>query len=251
MNQPAALVTGSSRGIGRAIAIQLAQNGFQISINYYNKGDEAKNREQAKEVLKVVENCGGTGIILGADVSTPEGAASLIEKTVEGLGRIDVLVNNAGINKDQLLIRMTDDQWHDVINTNLSSAFYCSKAALKYMMKKRQGRIINISSVVGMAGNAGQAHYAASKAGLLGFTFSIAKEYGPRGITANAVAPGYIESDMTLNLPPEVGARMVEQIPAGRLGKPEDIAALVAFLASPAAAYINGQVIRVDGGMSI
>jgi len=251
MNQPAALVTGGSRGIGRAIAIQLAQDGFQVAINYYNQGDAAKNKEQAEEVLKVIETNGGTGIILGADVSTPEGAASLIEKTLASLGRIDVLVNNAGINKDQLLIRMSDEQWHDVINTNLSSAFYCSKAALKYMMKKKQGRIINISSVVGMAGNAGQAHYAASKAGLLGFTFSIAKEYGPRGITANAVAPGYIESDMTLNLPPEVGAKMVEQIPAGRLGKPEDVAALVAFLASPAAAYINGQVIRVDGGMSI
>ncbi len=251
MNQRVALVTGSSRGIGRAIAIQLAQDGFQVAINYYNQGDDGKNREQAEEVLKVIETNGGTGTILGADVSTPEGAADLIAKTLESLGRIDVLVNNAGINKDQLLIRMSDEQWFDVINTNLSSAFYCSRAALKYMMKKKQGRIINISSVVGMAGNAGQAHYAASKAGLLGFTFSIAKEYGPRGITANAVAPGYIESDMTLNLPPEVGAKMVGQIPVGRLGTPDDVAALVTFLASPAAAYINGQVIRVDGGMSI
>ncbi len=250
MSKPTALVTGSSRGIGKAIALQLARNGFKVAVNYYNKGDEAQNKEQAQEVLNEIEATGGEGIILGADVSTPEGAAELVEKTVESLGRIDILVNNAGINKDQLLIRITDAQWHDVIDTNLSSAFYCSKAAIKYMMKKRYGRIINISSVVGMAGNAGQAHYAASKAGLLGFTYSIAKEYGPRGITANAVAPGYIESDMTLKLPAEVTRKMVEQIPVGRLGNPEDIAFLVAFLASPAASYINGQVIRVDGGMS-
>lgn len=251
MNQPTALVTGSSRGIGKAIAINLARNGLRVVVNYYDKSDEAQNRSQAQEVLAAIEAQGGSGIILGADVSTSEGAAGLVEKTIEQLGRIDVLVNNAGINRDQLLIRITDDQWHEVINTNLSSAFYCSKAAIKYMMKKRYGRIINISSVVGMAGNAGQAHYSASKAGLLGFTYSIAKEYGPRGITANAVAPGYIESDMTKSLPLEVSGRMVEQIPVGRLGTPEDVAALVAFLASPAAAYINGQVIRVDGGMSI
>jgi 3-oxoacyl-[acyl-carrier protein] reductase len=251
MNQPTALVTGSSRGIGKAIAINLAQSGFRVAVNYYNKGDELQNRAEALEVLAAIEAQGGTGIILGADVSDSAEAAGLIEKTVELLGRIDVLVNNAGINKDQLLIRITDAQWHEVINTNLSSAFYCSKAAIKYMMKKRYGRIINISSVVGMAGNAGQAHYSASKAGLLGFTYSIAKEYGPRGITANAVAPGYIESDMTKSLPPEVSSKMVEQIPAGRLGTPEDVAALVAFLASPAASYINGQVIRIDGGMSI
>jgi len=250
MSKPVALVTGSSRGIGRAIAIELAKN-FRIAVNYYDKIEADANRAQAQEVLDLIRQAGGDGDVLGADVSDPASAAQLIEATIASLGGIDVLVNNAGINKDQLMVRMTDAQWHDVIDTNLSSAFYCSRAALKYMMKKKQGRIINISSVVGMAGNAGQAHYAASKAGLLGFTYSVAKEYGPRGITANAVAPGYIISDMTNKLPAEAKARMAEQIPLGRLGTPEDIAALVAFLASPAAAYINGQVIRVDGGMSI
>ncbi len=250
MSNQVALITGSSRGIGRAIAIELAKN-FKVAVNYYNKVDEEQNRAQAEEVLKYIQQAGGEGIVIGADVADSASAAQMVESVVASLGSIDVLVNNAGINKDQLLLRMTEAQWYDVINTNLSSAFYCSKAALKYMMKKKQGRVINISSVVGMAGNAGQAHYAASKAGLLGFTYSLAKEYGPRGITANAVAPGYIESDMTLKLPPEASARMVAQIPLGRMGSPEDVAALVAFLASPAAAYINGQVIRVDGGMSI
>lgn len=250
MSKPVALVTGSSRGIGRAIAIELAKT-CTVAINYYDKVDAEGNRAQAQEVLDLIEQSGGSGVVLGADVSDPASAAQLVEAAVSSLGGIEVLVNNAGINKDQLLVRMTEAQWHDVLDTNLSSAFYCSKAALKYMMKKRQGRIINISSVVGMAGNAGQAHYAASKAGLLGFTFSLAKEYGPRGITANAVAPGYIVSDMTRKLPPETSAKLVEQIPLGRLGTAEDIAALVAFLVSPAASYINGQVIRVDGGMSI
>jgi len=250
MIKSVALVTGSSRGIGRAIAIELAKN-FKIAVNYYDKIDADTNRAQAQEVLDLIRQAGGDGVILGADVSDPASAAQLIEATIANLGGIDVLVNNAGINRDQLMVRMTDAQWHDVIDTNLSAAFYCSRAALKYMMKKKQGRIINISSVVGMAGNAGQAHYAASKAGLLGFTYSVAKEYGPRGITANAVAPGYIVSDMTNKLPADATARMTEQIPLGRLGTPEDVAALVAFLASPAAAYINGQVIRIDGGMSI
>lgn len=251
MSKPVALVTGSSRGIGRAIALELAKSGFKVAVNYYNKVDHAQNKLDAEGVLAEITAQGGEGTIIGADVASAEGASELVTKTIELLSGLDVLVNNAGINRDQLLIRMTEAQWHDVIDTNLSAAFYCSKPAIKYMMKKRFGRIINISSVVGMAGNAGQAHYAASKAGLLGFTYSLAKEYGPRGITVNAVAPGYIKSDMTKDLPPEVTARMTEQIPVGRLGDPQDIAAVVAFLASSAAAYVNGQVIRVDGGMSI
>jgi len=251
MSKPVALVTGGSRGIGRAIAVELANHGFKVAVNYYDKIDADQNRADAENVLAEITARGGEGTIIGADVASPDGAAELVAQTIAALGGIDVLVNNAGINRDQLLIRMTEVQWHDVIDTNLSAAFYCSKPAIKYMMKKRFGRIINISSVVGMAGNAGQAHYAASKAGLLGFTYSLAKEYGPRGITANAVAPGYIKSDMTKDLPSEVTARMTAQIPVGRLGDPQDIAAVVAFLASPAASYVNGQVIRVDGGMSI
>ncbi|MEN6327343.1 MAG: 3-oxoacyl-[acyl-carrier-protein] reductase [Syntrophomonas sp.] len=252
MNNQVAVVTGSSRGIGKAIALQLAADGYRIVVNYYNQGNEqANNKQQAEEVLAEISAAGGSGIIIGADVSDPQSAQNLVDKTVQEMGQIDVLVNNAGINKDQLILRITNEDWDRIINTNLNSAFYCSRAAIKYMVKKRFGRIITISSVVGLGGNAGQAHYAATKAGLLGLTFSIAKEYGSRGITANAVAPGFIQSDMTDALTPQQSTQITSGISVGRLGTPEDVAGAVAFLASPRASYISGQVIRVDGGMSI
>lgn len=243
MQERVAIVTGSSRGIGRASALCLARQGYQVVVNYHH------NREKAEEVLKEIQAVGPGGLVIGADVSQPEEARELIEASVKEFGRIDVLVNNAGINQDQLMLKIKDDEWERVINTNLSSTFYCSRAAVKHMFKKRYGRIINISSVVGICGNAGQTHYAAAKSGLLGLTYSIAREYGSRGITANAVAPGYIASDMTASLSPEQQKQLLSRIAAGRLGNPEDVAAVVTFLASEAAAYVNGQVIRVDGGM--
>lgn len=243
MQERVAVITGSSRGIGRATALGFARSGYRVVVNYHH------NREQAEQVLQEVEALGSSGILLGANVSQPQEARDLIENSVKEFGRVDVLVNNAGINHDQLMLRIQDEEWERVINTNLSSAFYCSRAAVKHMFKKRFGRIINISSVVGISGNAGQTHYAAAKSGLLGLTLSIAQEYGSRGITANAVAPGFIESDMTAGLSPEQRQQILSGIAVGRLGKPEDVAALVLFLASEEAAYINGQVIRVDGGM--
>ncbi len=255
MNTKVALVTGSSRGIGRSIALRLAREGYRTVINYYSNPQEypeinKANQEQARQVLQEIEDAGGSGIIVGADVSNPLMAQELVEAASKEYGQIDVLVNNAGINKDQLILRINDEEWDKLINTNLSSAFYCCRAALRQMVRKRYGRIINISSVVGLSGNAGQAHYSASKAGLLGLTFSIAREYGARGITANVIAPGYILSDMTSTITPEQRERMLQTIPLGRLGTPEDIAGVVSFLASEAAAYITAQVIRVDGGLS-
>lgn len=244
MSKKVALVTGSSRGIGRAIALEFANQGYDLVINY------KQNQAQAEEVLEQVKSAGAQGIIAQADVSDSKAAQELIDRSVKAFGHLDVLVNNAGINKDQLILRISDDEWAKVINTNLSAAFYCSRAALKTMIRKRYGRIINISSVVGLSGNAGQTHYSAAKSGLLGLSFSIAREYGSRGITANVVAPGYIKSDMTAELSPEQSAKIMTAIAAGRLGTPEDVAAVVAFLASPGADYINSQVIRVDGGMS-
>ncbi|MEN6351377.1 MAG: 3-oxoacyl-ACP reductase family protein [Syntrophomonas sp.] len=255
MSEKIALVTGSSRGIGRAIALKFAGEGYRVAVNYFDNPDgdpeiNKYNREQAQAVLDEIEAAGSSGIIIGADVSNSAAAQSLIEQTVKAFGQIDVLVNNVGINKDQLILRIKDDEWNSLINTNLNSAFFCSRAAIKHMIRKRYGRIINISSVVGISGNAGQAHYAASKSGLLGLTFSIAKEYGNRGINANVVAPGFIQSDMTAGMSSEQTAQILPGIAVGRLGTPEDIANVVAFLASPAASYISGQLIRVDGGMS-
>lgn len=255
MKARTALVTGSSRGIGKAIALALAADGCNIAVNYYesSQADPAindANRSDAEAVAREVEALGTKAVVIGADVSLSESARELVDQTVKALGQIDILVNNAGINKDNLLLRISDAEWDQVLRTNLNAAFYCSRAAVKYMVKQRYGRIVSISSVVGVSGNAGQAHYAASKSGLLGFTYSLAKEYGRRGITANVVAPGYIQSDMTARLNAEQTARIADNIVLGRLGTPEDVAGVVAFLVSSRADYLTGQLIRVDGGLS-
>ncbi len=244
MKSRVAVVSGSSRGIGRAIAIELAREGYQVVVNYH------KAKQGAEEVLEMIQAEGGQGIMVGADVSSSAGAQELIGAAIDAFGQVDVLVNNAGVNKDQLMLKISDEEWQQTMDSNLGSAFLCSRLALKTMVRKRYGRIINISSVVGLAGNAGQAHYAAAKSGLLGLTYSLAKEYGRRGITANLIAPGYIQTDMTAALNEEQRARIAEGIALGRLGTPADVAGVVAFLASPRADYVNGTVIRVDGGLS-
>ncbi|WP_456444717.1 3-oxoacyl-[acyl-carrier-protein] reductase [Oceanithermus sp.] len=239
-----ALVTGSSRGIGRAIALELARRGFALAVHY------ARGEAAAREVAAEAERLGAPKVaVLGADLSQKEAAAELVARTHTELGGLDVLVNNAGITRDGLLIRMKDDDWDAVLETNLSAVFRLTREAVKRMMKARWGRIVNVASVVGLMGNPGQANYVAAKAGLIGFTKTIAKEYGGRGITANAVAPGFIESDMTAALPEKVQQEYLSAIPTGRFGKPEEVAGLVAFLASDAAAYINGQTIAIDGGL--
>ncbi|WP_287372842.1 3-oxoacyl-[acyl-carrier-protein] reductase [Oceanithermus sp.] len=239
-----ALVTGSSRGIGRAIALELARRGYAVAVHY------ARGEEAAREVAAEARRLGAPQVaVLGADLSQKDAAADLVARSHAELGGLDVLVNNAGITRDGLLIRMKDDDWDAVIETNLSAVFRLTREAVKRMMKARWGRIVNVASVVGLMGNPGQANYVAAKAGLIGFTKTIAKEYGGRGITANAVAPGFIESDMTAALPEKVQQEYLNAIPAGRFGKPEEVAELVAFLASDAAAYINGQTIAIDGGL--
>lgn len=245
MEQKVALVTGGSRGIGRVICIELAKKGFSI-VTCYAKGAQAAN-----ETVEICKGFGVEAVAYPCDVAKQEEVDQLFAKCKEEFGGVHVLVNNAGITKDDLILRMNEDAFMQVIETNLKGAFLCSKAAAKMMLRNKYGRIISISSVVGLSGNAGQANYAASKAGLIGMTKSIAKELGAKGITANAVAPGFIETDMTDVLSEEMKATMLAGIPCKKLGKPEDVAAAVCFLASEEASYITGQVIAVDGGMSM
>ncbi len=238
-----ALVTGASRGIGRAIAIYLAELGAQVAVNY------SSSEQRALEVVEAIKEKGGRAIAVKADVSNPQEVEAMFERVLEEFGGLDILVNNAGITRDGLLIRMKQEDWDAVLDTNLNGVYNCSKAAAKIMVKKRRGKIINISSVVGVAGNAGQANYAAAKAGVIGFTKAIARELAPRNIQVNVVAPGFIETDMTAALPEAVKQEMLKQIPLGRYGDPMDVAYVVGFLASDKSQYITGQVIHVDGGM--
>ncbi|HWR43213.1 3-oxoacyl-[acyl-carrier-protein] reductase [Sporomusa sp.] len=238
-----AIVTGASRGIGRAVAIALANVGAKVVINY------AGNAAAAEEVRKTITDNGGQAIIVQADVANAEAVDSLVKKTIEAYGKIDILVNNAGITRDTLLMRMKDEDWDAVMNTNLKGVFYCTKAVSKFMMKQRSGKIINMTSVVGLMGNAGQANYAAAKAGVIGFTKSMAKELASRGITVNAIAPGFIATDMTHGLSEQVKVDLATKIPLNRLGTAEDVAAAAVFLATDSAKYITGQTLNVDGGM--
>jgi 3-oxoacyl-[acyl-carrier protein] reductase len=239
-----ALVTGAGRGIGKAVAQTLAAAGAQVALL-------SRTETNAQEVAHAIETAGGRALAFGGDVADPSTVETVIEQTLKHWERLDIVVNNAGITRDTLLLRMKDEDWDAVLQTNLKGAFLCSRAALKPMMRQRWGRIVNISSVVGLTGNAGQANYAASKAALIAFTKSVALEMGSRGITCNAVAPGLIETDMTQAMPPQAREYALQRIPVGRFGTPEDIAYGVLYLCSDYAAYITGQVFVIDGGLTV
>ena len=244
-NERIALVTGASRGIGRETALELARRGCSVAVNY------SRSEKAAEETVAEIEAMGRRAFAVKADVSSAAEVKEMFAAVASKLGPVEILVCNAGITRDNLLMRMKEDEWNDVISADLSSLFYCAKEALRPMLKARWGRIIAISSVTGLVGNPGQCNYAAAKAGMTGFIKSLAKEVGSRGITANAVAPGYIDTDMTSELPSEIREAMLKNIPSGRTGTPADVAKAVAFIASDDSEYIQGQVIAVDGGMTM
>jgi 3-oxoacyl-[acyl-carrier protein] reductase len=240
-----ALVTGASRGIGSAIARQLGAAGHAVAVNY------GHNADAAKQVVAAITDGGGSAFAVGADVGDEDAVAAMFEAVEQDLGKVEILVNNAGITRDDLLLRMGAEAWDDVLTTNLRSVYLCSRAALRGMVRARWGRIVSIGSVAGIAGNPGQANYAAAKAGIIGFSRSLAKEVGSRGITVNVVAPGFIETDMTAALGEDTVQAAVGSISLGRLGRPDEIASLVGYLASDEAGYITGQTIVVDGGLAL
>jgi 3-oxoacyl-[acyl-carrier protein] reductase len=245
LNEKVALVTGASRGIGRAIALDLAAHGAKVVINYHS------NAAAAEAVVAEIMGQGGTAVALPADVSNFDSAHTLVQQTIDQFGQLDILVNNAGTTRDTLLMMMKEEQWDTVLDTNLKSIFNCCKAATRPMLRRKKGgRIINISSVSGIVGLPGQTNYSASKAGMIGFTKALAKELGSRQITVNAVAPGFIPTDLTADLPQELVDWAISNTPLGRLGEPQEVANVVTFLASDKASYITGEVIRVDGGIA-
>jgi 3-oxoacyl-[acyl-carrier protein] reductase len=240
-----ALVTGGSRGIGREICRQLARHGAAVAVNYHTSEQEAHG------IRKEIEENGGQAIAIQADVRIPEDTERMVQETVEGLGGLDILVNNAGYNRDTLILRMSLQDWDEVMEMNLRAVFLCTKAALRPMMKNRWGRVINIGSVSGLAGNAGQANYAAAKSGLVGFTRAVAREMGSRNITSNLVAPGLVITELTKDIRKEIVEGVKQRLLIDRMGKPEDVAACVIYLASDGGSYVTGQVLAVDGGLGL